>query len=872
MANNIAVSVTADVADLTAKRAILSSELKAASADLNNFAKTARTSGLTDELKTQMLASAGAVAKLKTEVAGVDAALRPVREHVDAAGASLKGLGEAVGVFVVAEAVSKAAEAFDRFEKGVEGAIDQLAELNKTAEILGVSTAFLQQFNYAARQNDIDVKSADGALKGLNESLGAVQANLPRAKQLAETFKALGFTPDQLRQYHDAGELLPVLADRISHLSDAAERAAIARKLGIAELIPMLNQGADGFSALAQKATDLGLVLDQSTIQKAEESKRKLSEISDVVQSKLNVQFAEFAGTLISIKEKFGEAEVAGLHFLAQLTNTESPQQTIKDMTAQLHDLQAMDKNGIAPSHVDLYRQITVHLQEATKALEAQHALQHDVSASAEDRATQLLPDKPHGKAPSIVSEWQEELHAQEIASGEFFKDQTADELKFWQDKLGLTRTNSREWLDVQSKIYDASRALAHQGYDEQLAGLNEKLQADRDNWSQERADWNAKLEFIKAHYGAESAQYRTAYRESEAAEREHTQRMAEIAKQGAQAHLNALRADLAAGLVVRRADAQSAEAVLNQQAQYQPLGEIKAALQIAALHRQLAQQETADDQAVYNKQSAILDQEVSSALAAFGAESTQYKAATSAKEAADQDWARRKKALLDQTTNQEIADQLKVKQAWHSYIDPLVSSVGQNMKGLIEGTETWGEALRNIGESIIDVIEQALVRMVENWIVNLITGQATATATNVATAQSYVGVAYAAGVASMAGAPFPIDLTAPAFGAEMAGIAEIGVGMASLDVGTNAVPNDMIAKIHKDERVMPAADNRALMRALDAGGEGGGVHHHHYNFTIHALDGADVQRVLERNHSAHAAAMDSLVRRRNGRGFGAKT
>lgn len=38
-----------------------------------------------------------------------------------------------------------------------------------------------------------------------------------------------------------------------------------------------------------------------------------------------------------------------------------------------------------------------------------------------------------------------------------------------------------------------------------------------------------------------------------------------------------------------------------------------------------------------------------------------------------------------------------------------------------------------------------------------------------------------------------------------------------SFDVGTNRLPSDMVAKVHADERIMPAADNRELMRRLAA-------------------------------------------------------
>ena len=46
-----------------------------------------------------------------------------------------------------------------------------------------------------------------------------------------------------------------------------------------------------------------------------------------------------------------------------------------------------------------------------------------------------------------------------------------------------------------------------------------------------------------------------------------------------------------------------------------------------------------------------------------------------------------------------------------------------------------------------------------------------------------------------------------------------LGLSVPAFDVGTNYVPGDMLAQVHKGERIIPAADNAALMDALSGSG-----------------------------------------------------
>jgi hypothetical protein len=61
--------------------------------------------------------------------------------------------------------------------------------------------------------------------------------------------------------------------------------------------------------------------------------------------------------------------------------------------------------------------------------------------------------------------------------------------------------------------------------------------------------------------------------------------------------------------------------------------------------------------------------------------------------------------------------------------------------------------------------------------------------------------------------------------GTDIAAAAAFGAveAFGSFDQGANVVPQDIIAQIHAGERIIPAADNSALMSALGANGGGAG-------------------------------------------------
>lgn len=308
-------------------------------------------------------------------------------------GAALGALGP-VGV-AAAVAVGGFALAMEQTEKAVEYA----AGIEKLSETIGVSTDFIQKFNFAARQSEVDVGAADMALKELNASLGAVQGNLPRAKQLAVVFKdALHMTPEDLRGYKDVGDLLPVIADKIRAAGSYAEQAAIAKKLGIEDLLPLLRQGADGFNRLAQEAQDLGVVMDHSLIEKGAETAKKLKELDDIMQAQKNQTFVQYADTIVKIKTAWNDALSAFLRYMAFVTGT-TP---LDDRIAKLQRLQTEDalsavREGTDPAKDRELASVTSELNALRLQRTIQQGLAEKGKAEPPPPAVSIVPPKAKG-------------------------------------------------------------------------------------------------------------------------------------------------------------------------------------------------------------------------------------------------------------------------------------------------------------------------------------------------------------------------------------------------------------------------------------------------------------------------------------------
>jgi hypothetical protein len=161
--------------------------------------------------------------------------------------------------------------------------------------------------------------------------------------------------------------------------------------------------------------------------------------------------------------------------------------------------------------------------------------------------------------------------------------------------------------------------------------------------------------------------------------------------------------------------------------------------------------------------------------------------------------------------------------------------------------------------KGVLDSMISMLAQMAAKWLAQQLLMKVLGKAFGLGEIAKESAKAGAGGVASMAAAPFPLNLGAPAFGASMAALAMSFAPLASASGGFD-IPAGLnpMTQLHAEEMVLPAAIANPLRDSLADGGMGGGQ----TSVTIHAMDSSSFEQFLKANPAAFAAGMKAATRR----------
>lgn len=169
---------------------------------------------------------------------------------------------------------------------------------------------------------------------------------------------------------------------------------------------------------------------------------------------------------------------------------------------------------------------------------------------------------------------------------------------------------------------------------------------------------------------------------------------------------------------------------------------------------------------------------------------------------------------------NAQLGPDPKTLALWQNFFKGIGTGFQSVLTGFLQGTRTMQSLFKGVFDSILASVASVLAKILEQWIQTHIMTRITARLTALANVNAHAAEAGAAGVASMAGAPWPIDMGAPAFGAAMAASAASFSGVAAAERGFD-VPAGVtpLTLLHPREMVLPAG---IADQVRDAAGGGG--------------------------------------------------
>ncbi|MBX9452647.1 MAG: phage tail protein [Mesorhizobium sp.] len=176
-----------------------------------------------------------------------------------------------------------------------------VANIGSAAKRAGMDVKAFQELSHVADQNRISVDALTDGMKELQ--LRADEFVFTGKGPAAEAFARLGFSASELkRRLADPSALLVEIISRLEQL-DRAAQIRISDELfgGTAgeRFVELLDRGAAGIRQQIEEANRLGLVLDESVIQRADEIDRKYKLIARTIETEVKGAVVGLASAML---------------------------------------------------------------------------------------------------------------------------------------------------------------------------------------------------------------------------------------------------------------------------------------------------------------------------------------------------------------------------------------------------------------------------------------------------------------------------------------------------------------------------------------------------------------------------------------------
>lgn len=225
---------------------------------------------------------------------------------IESAKKNLAGLGQSASNLAGYFPAISAAIAAAFSAQALNGAVDMLDRLDDLSEKSGISVESLSALRYAGEASGTSFDQLANGLKKFSVNISEAAGG---SKEQTELFAKLGVSvKDANGQVRDTDKILSDVAAKFSTYADGANKSALAQKVfGKAgeDMIPLLNQGADGIARMTEEGQRLGVIFSGEAAAAAAEFNDNLKKIGLTAEASMTVIAGQVIPTINQLMEEF---------------------------------------------------------------------------------------------------------------------------------------------------------------------------------------------------------------------------------------------------------------------------------------------------------------------------------------------------------------------------------------------------------------------------------------------------------------------------------------------------------------------------------------------------------------------------------------
>lgn len=747
-----------------------------------------------------------------------EVAMRRMVESASSAQGQIAGVFQKMNGVMAAAAAALAGGAM--LKASVDATQQFTAESNKLARVLGITATEASTLNVALGDIYTDADTFTTAASKMAKELRTNESAL----------QAMGLqTRDSSGNLRPLNDLMMDSIKVVNSYKQGVDRNIAAQQLwgkSAEEVSKLLKLNTEVIEAARQKQEELGLVVGQENVEASKAYKAAMNDVGDVMLAVKKVLGDAVLPILTQLAEMFAAAMPAAVFSFKVAINALATAlqgvvlalKVVWDIIRALADplfvlgsairkLISGDMTGAANDMRNIFSSWGNQMAGVWDKVKADSARTWKEVNNLWGQPTAIAPKQDSGRSAkglvksddSLLQKWDAELNAMKqahadknAADGTFYEFSKERERQFWVEKRAIVEAGSKSAFGVQAKITAATLEIQKGAFETRLSELQREQAQTEQNFGRKSNVARRELDLVTQRFGAESKQAEDARRkidDIERAARDQRRQLREIelaetaAAGNQQVDLERQRLQYMydAGLITRSQQLES-----EQQFEQQ-----KFTIQSEALTQRLGMVDPNLNPVEYARiKNEILQLELQHQL------------------------------QLGQLRNQfALENSLQLRGMFSGIQSGWASAMG----GVMKGTQTLGQGIRNMFKSVTDAVIDMLAQMAAKWMVQQLMMKIFGKTLAIGKIGEEAAKAGAGGVASMAAAPFPINLSAPAFGAAMSAAAMAFAPVASASQGFD-IPAGLnpLTQLHEQEMVLPAKHANVIRSMADGGmGEG---------------------------------------------------